>query len=79
MIDNYFNYLLLWFTFQLWPKLERILYTEFNSGSVSDSGPGSQKSLKGTKKGPLFVKKGTKKGPLFTKNSQKKGPFEPAR
>ena len=35
--------------------------------SVYNSGPGSKKSLKGTKKGPLFSKKGTKKGPHFVK------------
>ena len=38
-----------------------------NHYSVYNSGPGSKKSLKGTKKGPLFSRKGTKKGPHFVK------------
>ena len=35
--------------------------------SVAKSGPIRKKSLKGTKKGPLFSEIGTKKGPVFLK------------
>ena len=39
--------------------------TPFRNYSVSNFGPTRKKSIKWTKKGPIFFKTGTKKGPIF--------------